>query len=487
MKSSRQPRKSQPSESDRFTDPVHIRPRLPHNLEAEKSVLGAILIDPAQLDVAAGIVSPRDFFRKDHGLILERLIELSESGAAVDLIGLKDLLYRKGELDDIGGPAYLASLTDGIPRSANVDHYARIVKEKKALRSLVYYAQNIIEQVTEGDEGPAALIEQADRALIDIAGGHQNGRMASLADTSTALFHRMDHRANNRGLVSGLPTGYPVFDQTTMGLQPGELWIIAARPSIGKTTFAMNVATNAARAQKRGAVFSLEMTREQLEDRMIASLSDIEHQQIVSGYLGERDYAKLSPALGIMHDLTLWIDDTTRRSAPAIRRACRRLKNDGGLDFVVVDYLQLMPSSLDYRGTRDEQLDDICQRLKDLGKELRVPVILLSQLNRDSQKREDSRPQLSDLRGSGAIEQHADGVLFLHRENYREGGFTLGIIAKQRNGPTGSIGLSLCRETLLFTPCDKKPDSDEKKPKKSRKAKEAQVDLIPAPSHQPEE
>jgi replicative DNA helicase len=277
----------------------------------------------------------------------------------------------------------------------------------------------------------------------------------------------------------------------TMGLQPGHLWVIAARPSIGKTTLAMNIATNAARlAQKRSAVFSLEMGREELEDRMLSSLSDVDHQRIMSGFLGELDHRKIGVAMSAMHDLPVHIDDTSGRGAPSIRRICRRMKGDTGLDLVVVDYLQLMPGTLDRRTTRDEQLDDICLKLKSMAKELRVPVILLSQLNRDSEKRNDPRPQLSDLRGSGAIEQHADGVFFLHRKNYREGGATEGIIAKQRNGPTGTIGLHLQRETLLFTERElvaDLPEPEKPKGKPKGKGKAAQGELVPAPSHNPED
>lgn len=455
-------------------------------------MLGAILIDNAQIDTAAELVTSRDFFRDAHRIIYEVMLELAEENRAVDLVELKDRLAQTGELDEVGGPAYIASLTDGVPRASNVDHYCKIIKEKKAMRGLVLFAQRIIEQVVEGDEGPARILEQADTMLLDLQHGHSNGRMIelseSLDDKDRNIFKRIEDRGNHRGIVTGVPSGFALLDEMTMGFQPGHLWIVAASPSIGKTTWVMNAAVNAARlAQKRGAIFSLEMSLEELEDRMLSSLSDVDHHRILSGHLAERDYPRISQALGVMHDLPLHIDDTPARTAPSIRRICRRIKSEKGLDFVVIDYLQLMPGVLDGRETDDKQIGDTCARLKTMAKELRVPVILLSQINRDPAKRNDPRPQLSDLRGSGMIEAHADAVLFLWRKDHRVGGPTEGILRKQRNGPTGTIGLSLTRETLLFTEAELPVVDQPKKGKKGKAEPEAeQGALIDPPEHNPE-
>lgn len=468
-------RRRSKGEADKFTDET-VRARLPHNIEAERAVLGGIMVDNRQFDVAAGVISEREFFRDAHRRIWLMMLTLSEAGSAIDMLTLTNGLKERDELEDVGGTVYLSGLVDGVPRSSNVEHYARIVKDAKAKRGLVYYAQKLIEQVVKGDEPAGTLLEQADAALLDLQAGHVHGQMVSLTDGADGIYKRLEWRQENRGVVTGVPTGFTLFDEMTRGLQPGHLWIVAARPSYGKTTLAMNIAVNAARlAGKRGAVFSLEMMREELEDRMLASLSGVDHQRIMTGFLSEADQARVGQGLAMIHTLPISIDDTSGRGAPSIRRIARRMKGEGGLDFVIVDYLQLMPGTLDKRTTRDEQIDDICLRLKGLAKELRIPVILLSQLNRDSGKRADDTPQLSDLRGSGSIEQHADGVLFLHRDDHRKGGVTKAIIGKQRNGPTGTLGLSLERETLTFTEAAI-PEPEPKAPKATRERR-----LKPAP------
>lgn len=467
------------------------KPRTPHNLEAEKAVLGAILIDNAYIDVAAELLQPRDFFRAAHELVFDVMLELHEEGSTIDMVSIKDRLAQSGELEECGGPAYIAGLTDGVPRASNVEHYCKIVKEKKSLRGLLHYAKEIIYEIQEGDEGPAKILERADTALLDLQHGHSSGRMIELCDSiddaERGIFKRMEQRAAHKGAVTGVPSGYFNLDELTMGFQPGHLWIFAALPSIGKTTLAMNVAANAAKHGKRGAIFSLEMSLEELEDRMLSSLSNVDHHRIQSGFLGSVDYPRISAALGEMHGLPLHIDDTPALTAPAVRRRCRRIKSEKGLDFVVIDYLQLMPGVLDGRETDDKQIGDTCARLKTMAKELRVPVILLSQLNRESSKRNDPRPQLSDLRGSGMIEAHADAVLFLWRKDHRVGGPTEGILRKQRNGPTGTVGLSLQRETLLFTEAELVVDQPEEKKKKAKKGKDgpAQPELVPPPEHNP--
>lgn len=446
---------------------------LPHNLEAERSVLGAVLLwNPTYLEASRHIKSA-DFYRDAHRRIyaaLERILE--RPGQAADFVTIKNELARTDELDEIGGPAYIASLTDGVPRSTNVAHYARIVKDKSLLRATIFAANKMLTDAYIAEDSPADIINAADKRIIELRHGAATGRMKTTRESAGDLLDALEWRHNNRGQLTGPTTGFPTLDQMTLGWQKGDLIVIAARPSIGKTSFVLNSAVAAARQGQRTAIFSLEMRRQQLEFRMLSSISGVELSSILSGFIAETSWGKLSQALGELTELPLCIDDAASRTVWDIRGDCRRLKADGGLDLVIIDYVQLMAGSLEKRNAnRNEEITDISRKLKIMADELEVPVIVLSQLNRAAEGRSDPRPKLSDLRESGALEQDADIVAFLHRKHHREGGTTSLILEKQRNGPTGTINLELTRETTTFTDAGLEPDAPPPAPKEKPEKK----------------
>jgi replicative DNA helicase len=434
---------------------------LPCNLEAERSVLGAILVHNTALDVAAPILTATDFYRDAHARIYAAMLGIHTRGGAIDFVTLRADLTRRGDLDEVGGPAYISSLADGVPKATNVEYYARLVKEQAALRSLIYAANTMLTEAYEGAEPAAALLHRADQALLGIAAGHGPVRMSALRSSSAALFADLEYSATHQGQLRGIDTGYPSINQETYGWQAGDLIVLAARPSIGKSTFTMNTAVAAAKTGKRVAVFSLEMRRRQLERRLMSSLSGVALSRIVGGYLGALDYPRVSEALQTMQDLPISIDDRGGVTFWDVRTTCRRMRADVGLDMVVIDYVQLMRGSLDRRGaSRNDEITDISRRLKEFADECAVPVLLVSQLNRAAAARTDKRPQLSDLRESGALEQDADIVAFLHRDSHRTGGTTAFIIEKARNGPTGSLNLTFERDISTFLDGGEEPPAE---------------------------
>lgn len=444
---------------------------LPCNLDAERSVLGAILIENLAVHQVAGTLPVAAFFRDAHRRIYRTLLKLLDANQLADIVTLSEALERAGDLEEVGGPAYVASLIDGMPRGVNISAYAEIVREKALLRSLIFTANKVLGSAYDADQPPAEILRWSEQQFFDLMHGHVDGRMVGLGTGLSALTKDLEWRVQHRGELTGITTGFASVDQHTAGWQAGDLIVIAARPSIGKTTLVMNSVVAACRAGKRVAMFSLEMRRRQLEWRILSSLADVPMVRIRAGELGGTDYQKIAAAQEIMFDLPLWIDDTAGRTAWDIRSACRRVKAEQGLDEVVIDYAQLMPGTLDRRGaSRNDEMTDISRRLKHLADELSVPIILLSQMNRASDKRPDPRPKLSDLRESGALEQDADVVAFLHRKNHREGGLTYLIIEKERNGPTGTLKLSLDRDIVTFTDAptleEPKPEPKPEKPKK---------------------
>lgn len=425
----------------------------PHNLEAEKAVLGAIIINPAALPKAQRLLKAEDFFRDAHQRIFRACVSLvDERRREVDLVTLKSELERESALDQVGGPAYISALTDGVPRSANVEHYAAIVKEASTRRALIKAGVAMVDEAYDGAMPIEEIVWAADRAILDVQHGAPSDRMQPLADTLPDVLDDIQARDQHRGKVSGIDTGYASINELTGGWQRGDLIVLAARPSIGKSVFVLNTAAHAAQAGAGVVIFSLEMRRRQLEFRLLSHLSNVPLSRITGGYLGEVDYERLVPAIAAMHEMKIYIDDTGGRTVWDIRGACRRLKADRKIDLVIVDYVQLMPGSLDdQRGaTRTQEIDDIALRLKTLADEVSCPTVLVSQLNRRSDDRSDKRPILSDLRDSGALEQHADLVCFLHRKHHRENGLTQFIVEKQRNGPTGVVNLTITRETQSF-------------------------------------
>lgn len=420
---------------------------LPHSLDAERSVLGAILVHNDAFETALSLLTPTQFYRKPHRQIFAAMTTLRQQQVVVDYVTLKEELARVGHLDEVGGPSYIASLGDGVPRATNVQYYAGIVAEKATLRALIDTANTIRTAAYEAERPASDLVSEADRALLALH-GHGAGQMRSLADTSGTRFTELEWRVEHKGELRGVTTGYQSIDELTLGLRAGDLDIIAARPSVGKTSLALNMGVHAASTGKRVAVFSLEMTREQLEDRILAQLSGVALSRIQSGHIGSQDWAPIATAIQGMHDLHIAIDDRAGQTAVDVRHGCRGLiAQHGTLDLAIVDYVQLMPGTLSRKGaSRTEELSDTATQLKNLAKELSLPVLLLSQL-----RRHDGRPKIEDLRECGALEQIADFVGLLHRKDHRVSGTTEFILAKQRNGATGTLNLTLDRETTTFT------------------------------------
>lgn len=428
-------------------EPEHLEPR---NLEVERSALGAALLTAAAADYLSDHLQPASFYRHAHALLFAAVRELRGRDQQVDPITLRQQLGDN--LDECGGPAYISSLVEGMPRSANIGHYCAILEDLRLKRAIVGYGVDVTRSVQASDKTAKQLLGEADRRLLELQAGHDPGRMASVASRADALIAMIEYRMAHRGELLGLTTGFQDLNDLTLGWQAGDLNIIAARPSIGKTTFVLNTAVASALQGAHVAIFSLEMRRQQLEYRLLSQLSGIPLTQIITGNLMAADIETLGEAIGGLARLSIHIDDATGRTAWDIRSACRKLKAEDGLDLIIVDYVQLMAGSLERRGgNRTEEMTDISRRMKTLADEAGVPLLLLSQLSRAGEGRSDPRPKLSDLRESGALEQDADIVLFLHRKHHREGGPTELIVEKQRNGPTGSAILVLDRDTSRFT------------------------------------
>lgn len=434
--------------------PSVVERSLPHNLEAERAVLGAIMLQNDAYELVSPILSGRDFYREAHRRIYEAIDRILEwKDGCADLVTLKEELGKRGELEEVGGPVYISALFDGVPRGSNVEHYARIVREKAQLRALVFSANKILSTAYAAEEAPAAILAMADREMVDLLSGHGSSRTVSLKDSGRALLDDLEYRVQHRGELIGVDTGFPSINDITSGWQAGDMTVIAARPSIGKTTFVVNTAIAAARAGTRVAFFSLEMRRKQLEYRMLAGLSGVPLSRILSGCLMALDWEPLTAAVGAMSEFPFHINDQAAMTIGQIRSECRRLRHEeGDLGLVIIDYVQLMSGMLeDKRANRNDQVTDTSRRIKLLADEMTVSILLLSQMSRANEKRPDPRPKLSDLRESGSLEQDADNVMFLHRKNHREGGLTYFIAEKQRNGPTGTLKLSLDREIVTFT------------------------------------
>ena len=432
---------------------------LPHNLEAEKCVLGAILIDNPSFNQAAEVIDAHDFFRDAHRRIFEKMIALSDRSQPIDPVTLKDELVRTGELDEVGGPAYVASLTDGVPRSANVEYYAKIVKERSTLRRLIQSANDVLARAYDAEEDADNQLDEAERAIFQIAEHRLRSGFVPLSQLVNSGYELIEKLQEHKGLVTGVPTGFVELDEMTSGFQKSDLVIVAARPSMGKTSLVLNIALHAAiEASKCVGVFSLEMSKEQLFMRMLTSEARVDAHRFRGGFLGEQDYDRLVAAFARLHDAKVFIDDSPAAGLLEMRAKSRRLKMEHGLDMIVVDYLQLMQGRGRFE-SRQQELASISRSLKILAKELEVPIIALSQLSRAPESRSDHRPQLSDLRESGALEQDADVVIFIYRDEMylvdgerpqeSEGTAEL-IIGKQRNGPIGTVRVAFLKQYTRF-------------------------------------
>jgi replicative DNA helicase len=418
---------------------------LPNNLDAERSVLGAILLDNHALNAAIENLRPEDFFMDQHRRVFTQMIALGESQQAIDLITLTEELHRRGDLEASGGAPYLAALADGMPRVSNIEHYARIVKEKALLRNLIHATHNIQQRAFEGEDGADAILDNAESSIFALAEDRIRAGLLPIKDIVRDNFERLERIFKEGKSITGISTGYAELDKLTSGLQPSELLILAARPSQGKTALALNLAENIAiRAGLPVAIFSLEMSKESLLQRLVASVAQIDGHKFRTGHLNREDWRRMTESLGQISAAPLWIDDAGSISVLEIGAKARRLKRDKGLSLLIVDYLQLITARGRF-GNRQEEVSSISRALKGLAKELQIPVLVLSQLTR-APEREERGPQLSDLRESGAIEQDADVVMFIYRPNF----FKLDaapeerdqadiLIAKQRNGPTDKV------------------------------------------------
>ncbi len=430
----------------------------PHSLEAEQALVGGLMLDKAAWDKVADLVGSADFYRKDHRLIFQAIAELVNDGNPCDVVTVSEYLDSRGELEAAGGLEYLATLANETPGAANARAYANIVRERAMLRSLIHAGNEIAGQAfaTEG-RSATDLVDEAERLVFEIAERGSRGRQGfrSLKEILPETVDRIDLLHQSDGSITGISSGYTEFDKMTAGLQPGDLVIIAGRPSMGKTTFAVNIAENAAIGAKvPTAIFSMEMPSSQLTFRMISSLGRVDQTHLRTGNFPDEDWSRINTAVQLMSEAPIFIDDTAGLAPTEIRARSRRLQREHGLGLIVVDYLQLMqvPGNQENRAT---EISEISRSLKALAKELAVPVIALSQLNRSVEQRTDKRPVMSDLRESGAIEQDADMIIFIYRDEVynpdtpRKGIADI-VIAKQRNGPIGEFPLTFVGRYTKF-------------------------------------
>ncbi len=426
-------------------------------MEAEDSILSAILLDNSTLLDVLEILTPEDFYRTAHQKIFGAISELFAKAEPVDLVTLTNLLRDNDQLEEIGGAAYLARLVDTVPSAINVAHYARIVRDKSSLRRLIAKANDITQRCYEDGGDLDRVLDFAEGAVFEISEDKHKASFHPLSKIIEGNIDALEERQGNRALVTGVPTGFTRLDHLTSGLQGADLIILAARPSMGKTALALNLARNAAVENNVPvAVFSLEMSKEQLSMRMLCSEARVDSSRLRGGFLNPDDWNRITDAAGALSEAPIFIDDSADISATSIRTKSRRLKMDKDLGLVIIDYLQLMRGRVTAE-RRDLEISEISRSLKLLAKELNVPVLALSQLNRKLEERSDKRPQLSDLRESGALEQDADVVAFIYRddvynkdENNPKRGTAEIIVAKQRNGPTGVVPLTFLNACTRF-------------------------------------
>jgi len=429
----------------------------PQNLEAEQCVLGSVLLQQGALVKIVELVAPSDFYREAHKNIFSAMVALFEKNEPQDIITVSNILKDKNKLDEVGGPAYLANLTDIVPVAANISYYAQIIRSKAILRRLIQTSTEIAARCYEEQDDIDSLVDDAEKTIFEISRTKSNQGFQALSKIIPESFKRIERLAEKKELITGVPTGYDDLDRITCGLQSSDIIILAGRPSMGKTALAMNIVQNAAIFHKVPvAVFSLEMSKEQLGMRMLCSVSRVDSQDLRTGHIRDTDWPKLARATGILSDAPIFIDDSPAISVLEMRAKSRRLKTEHNIGLVVVDYLQLMRGRSNTE-RREQEISEISRSLKAMAKELDLPVIALSQLNRSLESRPNKRPQLSDLRESGAIEQDADVICFLYRdeiynksEDNPKRGIAELIIGKQRNGPTGIIELTFIDKFTTF-------------------------------------
>jgi len=428
----------------------------PQNIEAEQSVLGSILLRDKSLPTVIELISPEDFYREGHRIIFQAMLELFERNEPQDLVTITSLLNDTNKLESAGGATYLASLTSIVPVTSNIGSYCRIIRQKSVLRNLIHVSSDIASRCYEEQDEVEQLVDNAEQAIFDVAGKKNIGTFLPLKKIIPDCFETVEQLYKRKELITGVPTGYSEIDKMTAGLQSADLIILAGRPSMGKTAFAINIAQHAALVEKTGvAIFSLEMAKEQLAMRLLSSVGHIDSHRIRTGKLRNEDWPHLTRAVGMLSDAPIYIDDTPAISILEMRSKLRRLVSQSAIGLVLVDYLQLMRGRSSEN--RTQEISDISRSLKALAKEYRVPVLALSQLNRSLESRTDKRPMMSDLRESGAIEQDADVICFIYRdevynkaEDNPQRGIAEIIIGKQRNGPTGVAKLFFKKEYTTF-------------------------------------
>ena len=419
----------------------------PHDIDAEQAVLGSMLTDKEAVNAAIESLKEDAFYRDDNRIIFQAIVNLYSKSEPIDIITLKDELESMDKFEQVGGYEYLASLPDKVPTTANVQKYIKIVEEKSILRNLIKTANEIIELGYDPTEDVEDIMDGAEKKIFDIMQSKNQKGYTPIKDVLVESFTKLEELYNRKQHITGVPTGFAELDYKTAGLHGSELILVAARPAMGKTAFALNLATNAAlRGNAPVAIFSLEMSKDQLVNRILCSEAMVDSNKVRTGKLDEDDWVKLAGAIGPLSEAEMYIDDTPGISVMEIRTKCRKLKMEKNIGLVVIDYLQLVQGSNKRNGSREQEISEISRSLKILAKEINVPVIALSQLSRAVEQRPDHRPMLSDLRESGAIEQDADIVMFLYRDDYynkesEKKDIAEVIIAKQRGGQTGTVEL----------------------------------------------
>ena len=419
----------------------------PHDIEAEQAVLGSMLTDKEAVIAAVEVLKEEDFYREDNKTIYRAILNLYNIGEPIDIITLKSELTSMGKFETIGGLEYLADLPEKVPTTANVDRYIKIVEEKSILRNLIKTANDLITLGYDQTQEVEDLMDEAEKKIFNIMQKKNQKGYTPIKDVLVDTFSQLEKLYNQKQYITGVTTGFSDLDYKTAGLHESDLVLVAARPAMGKTAFALNIATNAALKGGTGvAIFSLEMSKEQLVNRILCSEAMVDSNKVRTGKIDEDDWIKLAGALGPLSEANIYIDDTPGISVMEIRAKCRKLKLEKNIGLVVIDYLQLVQASNNKRGSREQEISEISRSLKILAKEINVPVIALSQLSRAPEQRPDHRPMLSDLRESGAIEQDADIVMFLYRDDYynensEKKNIAEVIIAKHRGGSTGTVEL----------------------------------------------
>lgn len=433
---------------------------MPHNIEAEQSVLGSMLIDKAAISAAAEELEGEDFYRDNHKVIFKAIRELYQKDIPVDMITLIEHLRSTEKLDEAGGISYITEISTSVPTTANLNSYIKIVNDKATLRKLIRSATNIIETSYNKQNDVDGVVDFAEKSVFSISEEKNTSDFEAMSVVLERGFEEIERIYNNKGETTGVPSGFRDLDDKTSGFQSGDMVLIAARPSMGKTTFALNLAQYAAlRSGKSVAIFSLEMSKEQLAYKLLCAEANVDMLKLRTGNLDEKDWENIARASGPLADAKIFIDDTAGISIMEMRSKCRRLKMEHGIDMILIDYLQLMSGSGGSGDNRQQEVAEISRSIKAIAKEMKCPVIALSQLSRAPEQRADHRPMLSDLRESGSIEQDADLVMFLYRDEYydketEDKNIAECIIAKQRNGPVGTVKLAWLGQYSKFGSLD---------------------------------